>query len=61
MVRKKIRPRGGASYPCPHCDSVSHVVLTRRRDGRVFRRRQCLECEEVFDTMEELLYEVADE
>ena len=51
----KKRERGGASYPCPECGKVTHVVITRRREGKVFRHRKCLECEEVFDTVEDVV------
>lgn len=51
----KKRERGGASYPCPECGNITHVILTRRRDGKVFRHRECLSCEEVFDTVEDII------
>lgn len=37
----KGRPRGGASVPCPTCGKDSHVVITRRDDGSVLRKRVC--------------------
>jgi transcriptional repressor NrdR len=38
---------------CPHCDSASHVVETRRAaDGAVRRRRECASCERRFTTYE---------
>lgn len=29
---KKTRPRGGATYPCPHCGARSRVAETRLRE-----------------------------
>lgn len=41
------------SVHCPHCDSASHVVETRRAaDGAVRRRRECASCGRRFTTYE---------
>jgi len=54
--RKKTngKKRGGASYRCPACHGVSHVIITRREpQGSVTRIRECLKCHTRFETMEE--------
>jgi hypothetical protein len=51
----KGRPRGGASVPCPRCGKDSRVLLTRRDDREVLRRRMCLgNAEHLFDTTEQI-------
>ena len=38
---------------CPECGGITHVVETRdKSDGRVRRRRECLECGKLFSTTE---------
>lgn len=38
---------------CPECGGSTHVVETRdKSDGRVRRRRECLECGKLFSTTE---------
>lgn len=39
--KQQKRRRGGASFECPECGSPSHVLTTRRTDGKIVRRRQC--------------------
>lgn len=47
------RPRGGATVPCPTCQSDSEVIITRRDGPDVIRRRQCKGAgEHLFDTTE---------
>lgn len=45
VVKKKKnmkgRKRGGASVPCPDCQSNSNVVITRRVEDEVIRNRIC--------------------
>lgn len=39
----KGRPRGGASVPCPVCNSDSRVIITgRNAEAQVVRKRECL-------------------
>jgi transcriptional regulator NrdR family protein len=37
----KPRKRGGASMPCPKCNSVTRVVQTRRDEDEIWRDREC--------------------
>jgi hypothetical protein len=48
----KKRVRGGASHLCPRCEAPSHVIITRRQEGNVYRDRQCTHCNFVFRTRE---------
>lgn len=41
LKKMKGRPRGGASVPCPLCQSNSNVALTRRDGTKVARWRNC--------------------
>ena len=50
--RPKKRERGGASHPCPKCGGPTHVIITRRREEAVNRRRACLLCDHEFGTRE---------
>lgn len=56
MAKKKKlkRVRGGASVPCPRCDSPTHVVITRRVEGKVTRKRECTHCGHKFSTVEKI-------
>lgn len=54
---KLRRERGGATHPCPVCDGVTRVRVTRRvtvgpRPG-VRRMRVCVECGHTFHTLEQ--------
>jgi transcriptional regulator NrdR family protein len=42
---KKKKKRGGASLPCPTCGKDTHVIVTRRGEGKVIRFRGCLKHE----------------
>lgn len=53
--RKNGKKRGGASYRCPACHGVSHVIITRREPvGTVTRIRECLKCSTRFETTERM-------
>jgi transcriptional regulator NrdR family protein len=53
MAARKIkRPRGGASFTCPKCKSVSRVTRTKRLGKMVWRERKCLRCGHEFVTEE---------
>lgn len=54
MKKTTRRKRGGASCLCPKCRGNSRVLLTRRADEHVWRKRQCVQkqCKEVFETEE---------
>ncbi len=47
----KGRKRGGASVPCPQCGEDTRVIITRRVDGKVNRKRTCRHDHE-FNTVE---------
>jgi transcriptional repressor NrdR len=44
---------------CVYCNGATHVINSRaqKRNNRVWRRRQCLECKRVFSTEESVQYE----
>jgi transcriptional regulator NrdR family protein len=47
------RPRGGASIPCPRCNTPTRVLQTRRNpDTTVRRERNCPKCNFIFNTNE---------
>jgi transcription elongation factor Elf1 len=47
------RERGGATFICPKCKSLSRVMRTARPDYRtVLRQRRCMKCELIFNTKE---------
>ena len=47
------RVRGGATIPCPNCQGRTRVLQTRRQpDKTVWRERNCLSCDTIFDTNE---------
>lgn len=48
------RERGGATFICPKCKSLSRVMRTARPDpgNTVWRQRRCMECEFTFNTKE---------
>ena len=50
----KGRKRGGASVPCPECDSNSRVTLTRREGLKVIRHRLCSRHDHSFSTVEKI-------
>ncbi len=56
--QKPKRTRGGASVPCPVCSGPSHVIITRRVEDHVVRKRQCDRQRHPFTTSERV---VADE
>lgn len=55
MKKEAKRPRGGATYPCPHCGGPTHVLTTRKVEEGIRRRRKCRDfrCGSVFPTLEE--------
>lgn len=52
--KTKTKKRGGATVPCPQCDSPTEVLVTRRDGNRVTRSRQCKSsrCRHKFSTEE---------
>jgi hypothetical protein len=60
--RVKKRKRGGASIPCPQCDTPSSVQVTRRSDTesapQVTRWRKCKKrsCAHEFRTTEKIAF-----
>jgi hypothetical protein len=50
--KTKRRKRGGASVPCPQCGGSTEVVITRRSDRVVTRKRKCKRCRHKFETRE---------
>jgi hypothetical protein len=49
------RERGGATFICPKCMSLSRVMRTARPNDPgdiVLRQRRCLECDLIFNTKE---------
>lgn len=53
---KTAKKRGGASYPCPVCETPTQVRTTRLKPEGVVRNRECTKrsCGHIFDTMEVL-------
>ena len=39
---KRRKRNGAVSAPCPKCKANSHVIVTQRFEGVVYRVRQCL-------------------
>jgi len=51
--RVATRERGGATFCCPKCRSLSRVMRTARPDhNTVLRQRRCMKCEYIFNTKE---------
>lgn len=51
--RRPARERGGATFACPKCHSVSRVTRTKKLpNGAVLRERVCNECGRTFATHE---------
>ena len=49
------RQRGGATFMCPRCNSISRVTRTTRfADGIVIRERKCLKRGHIFETEERM-------
>lgn len=46
------RKRGGASYPCPECETPTEVVLTKSLRTVTARWRKCPKCSHEFLTQE---------
>ena len=42
IIENAVRQRG--SFPCPDCGGKTQVISSRPVDGRVVRRRHCLDC-----------------
>jgi transcription elongation factor Elf1 len=51
--RANQRERGGATFICPTCGSLSRVMRTARpTDSAVLRQRRCMKCDLLFNTVE---------
>jgi len=48
----RSRERGGASHPCPVCDSKTRVQKTWRKGKTVHRIRICPDCSNKYETTE---------
>ena len=46
------RVRGGATHPCPECESVTRVLRTTKVGNTVERHRQCQHCHHEYHTTE---------
>jgi hypothetical protein len=49
---ERVRPRGGASHPCPLCGESTRVLRTTKVATTVQRHRQCLHCHHEYLTTE---------
>jgi hypothetical protein len=49
---ERVRPRGGATHPCPLCGEVTRVLRTTKVATTVQRHRQCLHCHHEYLTTE---------
>jgi hypothetical protein len=48
----RVRPRGGASHPCPLCGQSTRVLRTTKVGLSVQRHRECLHCHHEYLTTE---------
>lgn len=49
---QRLRPRGGATHPCPLCSHSTRVLRTTKVNSSVQRHRRCLHCHHEYLTTE---------